>query len=206
MTEEQKQQLKQQWEGFPEAPYSDTFKWVDEQGWEHMTTLRNYSGTALMEDINKMTRLVSEKGGRPSRAASAPLVTAPAPAMPAIVQQALGEGDAIAAHNLLAAINDVPPAPGGKSWKTMDISRLVIKPEPGDLYTCELYAAGHKWPDLKMNKRKLEIVTALVRPVTSADPSKPLDAAVSATAFYLEGKPKENGGFWLDLYHLRLRA
>jgi hypothetical protein len=26
---------------------------------------------------------------------------------------------------------------------------------------------------------------------------------VNAIAYYLEGKPKDSGGYWLDLYHIR---
>jgi hypothetical protein len=204
MNEEQKQkhqEMQAYWQGYPEAPFSDTFKWVDAAGFEHMTTVRQWSGEGLYNSTAKMIALITETGGKPANQRP-PM--APAPVMPAIVNQALEEGEKEVAQNLQAALDGVEPAPAGKQWLTMDIARMVIKPEPGDLYTLELYASGHKWPDLRASKRKLNVVQGLIKHITDpAIATKPQDLSVNAIAYYLEGKPKDSGGYWLDLYHIR---
>jgi len=200
VNEEQKQTAQEYWANFPEAPYSDTFKWVDGAGYEHMTTVRQWSGQGLYSAIAKMIEIIGETGGRPANNRP-PMAPAPAPDAAAAILAA--DGNKQAAASVQAASEAVPSAPNGKQWLTMEINRIVIKPEPLDTYTLECYAPGHRYPDLRATKRKLDVIASYVKHVTSADPSKPLDASVNAVAYYLEGKPKDGGGFWLDLYHLR---
>lgn len=131
-------------------------------------------------------------------------VSAPAKTPDPAAKIAADAGNKPLAAAIQAQGEAVSPAPGGKPWLTMEISRIVIKAEPGDVYTLECFAPGHKWPDLKVSKRKADVIAGMLKHITSADPTKPADYQVNAIAYYLEGKPKENGGFWLDLYHLRL--
>lgn len=207
MNDEDVRKAQEYWQGFPEAPYSDSIKWVDGAGFEHLSTCRAWSGPDLYNNVARMIANIQETGGEPIRTVRPSGPVAPPPEIPKAVQQAMAEGDNAGAAELQAALDDVGEPPTGKKWLTMNVSRMVIKPEPGDLYTLEVYQSGHKWPDLRVNKRKIESVRGLVKHITSADPTKPQDLTINATAYYCEGKAKDNGqGFWLDLYALRPAA
>ena len=54
MTEEKKVTPQEYWAGFPEAPASDTVKWIDKDGFVHMTTIRTWSIEGLAERISKL--------------------------------------------------------------------------------------------------------------------------------------------------------
>lgn len=206
MNEEQTkalQEAKAYWQSFPEAPFSDSFKWVDGAGFEHLTTVRGWNFSGLYQSLAKATAQITETGGKPAGNPRPP--QAPPPDMPKAAQEAMQEGDNEAAAAIQASIEDVGEPPAGKAWKTMDINRVVISALPDDLYTLECYSPGHKWPDLKVQKRKLSQIAGMLKHITNADPAKPADMTVNATAYYVDGKPKDNGGFWLDLYHLRLK-
>lgn len=47
------QETKDYWSGFMEAPVSDSFKWVDPQGFEHLSTLRAWSPSNLISQFTK---------------------------------------------------------------------------------------------------------------------------------------------------------
>jgi len=65
MEEEKKEQTAQEyWKGFPEAPYSNTFKWVDAGGFEHMTTIRAYSPKTLLGQIDVVQGEILAREGR----------------------------------------------------------------------------------------------------------------------------------------------
>jgi hypothetical protein len=65
MEEEAKliEQAKAYWQGFPEAPFSDTFKWIDSEGYEHMMTVRGWSGGKVIESVQKAEAKIAELGG-----------------------------------------------------------------------------------------------------------------------------------------------
>lgn len=65
LDQEQKPTLQEYWKGFPEAPFSDTFKWVDADGFEHMTTVRGWGDKSLSEGIVKAKALITYNGGKP---------------------------------------------------------------------------------------------------------------------------------------------
>ena len=65
MTEEKKVTPQEYFAGFPEAPASDTFKWVDGLGIEHMTTIRAWDGSNLYQQVAKFVAKVTETGGKP---------------------------------------------------------------------------------------------------------------------------------------------
>lgn len=54
------------WNGFPEAPYSDSFKWVDTNGFEHLSTVRAWTGGTLLSGIERITTAIFERGGVPA--------------------------------------------------------------------------------------------------------------------------------------------
>ena len=53
------------WAGFPESPVSDTFKWQDARGYEHMLTLRAWSPHNLFSQIEKVISGLADIGGKP---------------------------------------------------------------------------------------------------------------------------------------------
>lgn len=203
--DEATQQAQEYWKGFPEAPYSDSFKWFDGAGFEHLTTCRAWSGSALYASVAKMIATIAETGGKPITTVRPAAPMAPPPEIPKAVREAWEDGDKETAAVIAGAIADVGNPPAGKEWLTMNIARMVIKAEPGELYTLELYTAGHKFPDLRAAKRKLTVIQGLIKHVTSADASKPADMSIEAVAYYCEGKEKTagSGTYWLDLYHIR---
>lgn len=75
LEQEQKPTLQEYWKGFPEAPFSDTFKWIDADGFEHMTTVRGWGDKSLNEGILKAKALIEYNGGKPAGKA-APMPTA----------------------------------------------------------------------------------------------------------------------------------
>jgi hypothetical protein len=54
------------WKNFPEAPASDSVKWVDPQGFEHLSTVRAWSPEKLFKAIENLQVLVLGIGGKPS--------------------------------------------------------------------------------------------------------------------------------------------
>lgn len=59
------EETKKYFEGFPESPASDTFKWVDAHGYEHMLTLRAWHVKPLMNAIEEAQVVIAEIGGKP---------------------------------------------------------------------------------------------------------------------------------------------
>ena len=57
---------KKYFEGFPEAPASDSFKWTDAQGFEHMLTLRAWHVQPLMKAIGEAQVEIFAVGGKPA--------------------------------------------------------------------------------------------------------------------------------------------
>jgi hypothetical protein len=62
MTNELKD-LKEYWSGMPEAPCSDTFKWVDANGFEHLMTFRGWSGEGVLKTVAAAIEHILEQGG-----------------------------------------------------------------------------------------------------------------------------------------------
>lgn len=171
----------------------------------NVTARAHNAKDAIRDLVEAVTWSMAEYGMTTERPGAAP-VTTPAPPKPDPAAKAVAEtGNAKLAAEVERQGEAVPPAPNGQAWLTMEIDRIVIKAEPGDAYTLEVYAPGHQWPDMKAAKRKAEVIGGLLKHITSDDPTKPADYRVNAIAYYLEGKTKTTGtGHWLDLYHLRL--
>lgn len=71
MTEEQKDKMqatREYWAGFPEAPASDSVKWIDTQGFEHLTTVRAWTATNLIDIVGKLQAAILATDGRPANA------------------------------------------------------------------------------------------------------------------------------------------
>lgn len=77
MSEEPKVTAKDFFQGFPEAPVSDTFKWTDADGFEHMITIRGYAVSAVLKAIAETRAALKEQGGLPQKALPAPQNTIP---------------------------------------------------------------------------------------------------------------------------------
>jgi hypothetical protein len=58
------QTVQEYFKDFPEAPASDTFKWVDQLGNEHMTTLRAWSPEGLSQAIRNFVNREFEQGAK----------------------------------------------------------------------------------------------------------------------------------------------
>ena len=56
---------KKYFEGFPEAPASDSFKWVDPQGFEHLSTIRAWHFKPLLDAFTDAQTLIIAAGGKP---------------------------------------------------------------------------------------------------------------------------------------------
>jgi hypothetical protein len=76
MTTEPKVTPQEYYKGFPEAPFSDTFKWTDADGYEHMITCRSWSENSLLQAVDKAKKQIKEREGVPANSKSA---VAPAP-------------------------------------------------------------------------------------------------------------------------------
>lgn len=134
---------------------------------------------------------------------------APTPAPPptpngaaAIVRE---EGNGQAADHIETEAARVPEPPAGKVWHTIDAARVVVKPEPDNRVTLEFYESGHKWPDIKANKWKMDQARGLLKHVTSHDPEKAADLSLACRVYYTDGKEKNDkpGEFWKDIAHVR---
>lgn len=66
------QDPKEYWQGFPEAPYSDSFKWTDQNGFEHLSTVRAWTGRGLLTGIEKMTSNIIDLQGKPMNGKAQP--------------------------------------------------------------------------------------------------------------------------------------
>jgi hypothetical protein len=207
--QQQEVSLQEYWKGFPEAPLSDTFKWVDEDGFEHMTTVRGWGDKSLSAGLAKVKALIQDNGGKPVRA-RAP--EAPSPTPDAAVKIALEEGNKQLAVELQEMALDVPPAPGGKQYNISEIAYIKILPQPGDKITIEFYGDDRKTPhndfaSVKINKWDIGRTTGLMKHVTSADVTKPAEFMCRCRVYWTEGKEykKADGGTgnYKDVHHVR---
>jgi len=63
--EEKLARTKEYWSGFPEAPVSDSCKWIDPQGFEHLSTLRAWSPENLLSQFARFQAAILALDGRP---------------------------------------------------------------------------------------------------------------------------------------------
>lgn len=65
--------VKKYYEGFPEAPFSDSFKWIDADGFEHLSTVRAWTGSNLLAGISKTKLAIANQNGKPINNKPAPM-------------------------------------------------------------------------------------------------------------------------------------
>lgn len=146
--QEPKISLQDYWKDFPEAPFSDTFKWIDADGFEHMTTVRGWGDKSLSDGINKAKALIQYNGGRPANGRTPP---------PAMVPVATSAPQPIAAPQPTVAA----PAAVDTGINTMEIVKVKVTPKPNDAVELALFAANHQYPDLYHNGTVNQVVAAL---------------------------------------------
>lgn len=121
--------VQEYFKGFPEAPASDTFRWTDGLGVEHMTTIRAWNGGTLYEQVAKFVAHITETGGKPtSQPAPKPSQAAPAPA-----------GDA------------PPPAQGHDTSSVfeMEIAKIKVEPQSDGRIVVNFMQKNHNFADIK---------------------------------------------------------
>jgi hypothetical protein len=169
MTEEIK--VQDYWHGFPEAPASDTFKWIDALGYEHMTTIRAWTQATLYEQVSKFVANLTETGGRTAALQPAPKpAQAPAPTT-APVANATGTS---------MQINKIKVTPEVKDG----VSRVIV----------ELFAEGHKWADIKAFYDTGEKARVAFSPVTDLDFNVAGEYQIACVADYRLSEKKTSAG------------
>ncbi len=179
MTEEKKVTHQEYWQGFPEAPASDTFKWVDGEGFEHMTTIRAWTGEGLYQQVSKFVAHVKDTGGR----TNAP-VHAPAP---------------VAAPT--------PSALADTGTMSLRIGKIKVTPEVKDSKSrimVELFAENHQWADIKKFFDNSSQASAAFASVTSLDFSVAGEYTVDFIADYRNSeKLNSKGNPYKNLVNVR---
>src|SRR5258706_5467186 len=65
MSEEKVLTPQEYYKDFPEAPFSDSFKWLDAEGFEHIATIRSWSANSGMGAIESAKKIIVDIGGKP---------------------------------------------------------------------------------------------------------------------------------------------
>lgn len=117
---------------FPEAPFSDTFKWVDSNGYEHMITVRSWSATSLIQAIKQTQEHIGEFGGTP----------------PTKMQPK-------------QASNEPTYHPVEEGLQTLLVAKVEVTPKPDNKVELKLYGENDKYPRLYHNGTVEQVLTAL---------------------------------------------
>lgn len=185
MTDEKKKVSPQDYySGFPEAPASDTCKWVDAGGFEHMTTIRAWSVAGMSTQIAEFYADVTTAGGKPA----GQFPTAAPPRTDPAAKAAAEAGNPALAEQLASDAIAVPDASNGKAWITFDATTVNVLPQPDGRTTLEFYGAGQKYPGVKVNKWPVENCSGLMKHVTSEDMAKAARYDLHCRVYYTEGK------------------
>lgn len=123
--------MQEYFKGFPEAPASDTFKWIDATGIEHMTTIRAWTGKTLYTQTTEFINTLIEAGGKTAALPQAPkpqqTSQAPAPA-------------------------ESQPATANAAGTSLRIAKIKVTPEVKNgvqRIMVELFEPNHQWSDIK---------------------------------------------------------
>lgn len=184
MTEEVKQDPREYWKGFPEAPFSDTFKWTDGNGFEHMTTVRGWALMPFMSSIQNTVKHITDSGGKNNKPAQAP---APEPRLDQAPAPAKDEAN-----------------PTGLSFQ---VSKLKVTPEIKDgaqRIMVELFAEGHQWADIKAFYSTAEQAAVAFADVTGLDFHVAGEYSINCIADYrLSDKKNTKGNPYKNLVRVR---
>lgn len=149
---------------FPEAPFSDTFKWVDSNGYEHMITVRSWSATSLLQALKQTQEHITEFGGTP-----------------------------VNKTNLQQKPVSTEPTyhPVEEGLQTLLVAKVEVTPKPDNKVELKLYGENDKYPRLYHNGTVDQVLTALS--VTGLDWKKEqLTVANSINAkFYADWRNSE---------------
>lgn len=187
MTEqnETKIAIQDYFKGFPESPASDTIRWVDGAGFDHMTTIRAWSGTILYSEMAKFIGTVIETGGKPVNTPHAPAPTAaPKPAStPAPIPQANASGTSIMVKKIKVT-QDVKDG----------ATRTIV----------DLFRDGDKFPELKAFFKSPDLAKIAFGIVTGLDFSTTGEYNLDCIADYrLSDKLNTKGNPYKNLVAIR---
>lgn len=182
MSEEKKITHQEYWQGFPEAPASDNFRWVDGAGFEHQTTIRAWTGAGLYQQVAEMVARVLETGGRNLTPPAAPppaSATATAPA----------------------------PVKSPEGVQSIAVKKIKVTPEVKDgkpRTMVELFAEGHQWADIKAFYDTPSAASAAFGTVTGLDFAAAGEYSVEFIADYrLSEKKNSKGNPYKNLVNVR---
>lgn len=206
---EERQIPQEYYKDFPEAPFSDTFKWVDVDGFEHMVTIRSWSANSGMGAIAATKKLIEDAGGKPANVRPQP---AAAPQPDPAAKAALEAGNKQLAAELQTQGEAVPAAPNGQAWNTVDVNEVRIEPKADGFVSVEFWQTGRKYAE-EYVKWKPENVKALLRhimtvPVSDDGTIKPAILSCPCRVYFTLGKEKTGpnakpGSRWHDVAHVR---
>lgn len=201
MAEEGK--LQKYWEGFPEAPASDTFKWVDSHGFVHMTTIRAWAAASLLDFTAEFCGKVLEQGGKPLTDDKP--VRPDAPTRSEMPQTADGKKPYTEKPVPQSELpDDLPGASeGAGEYFKHDFDYFVVEPKPDNKATVKFYKDGLKWPvGAPINNWKAKSVQEALFRLGEIDVSKAQTVRVAGTQFYTYGneytKPDGTKGRYKD--------
>ena len=203
------QQAKEYWDGFQEAPFSDSFKWVDKNGFEHLSTVRGWSWGAMVISIEKATMSIVDMEGRPANVRP-PQAIAPQPDPAAKI--AMEAGNKVMAQELQIQAEAVPPAPNGGQWNIVDVTEVRIEPKADGLVSVEFWNPGRQYAE-EYVKWQPDRIKALLKhvmtvPVNDDGSVKPAKLSCRCRVFFSLGKEKTGpnakpGSRWHDVAHVR---
>jgi hypothetical protein len=182
ITPKKEMTIQEHFAGFPEAPASDTFKWVDGVGIEHMTTIRAWSGGTVYSEVSKFIQNVIETGGR-----SAALQPAPKPAQ--------------------APAPTESPATANAAGTSFKVSKIKVTPEIKDgaqRIMVEIFQEGHQWADIKAFFTTGEQAHTAFSSVTDLNFNEPGEYQINCIADYrLSDKKNSKGNPYKNLVSVR---
>lgn len=147
-------------------------------------------GLRVIEQVRTFAATVQKNGWK---------FNVPAP-VPEKVAQAKPENGSKAVSG-----QDVPAAPDGKDWLTVDIQQIKVLPQPDNKVKVEFWNPGRKYPEETVNGTN-ERGAGILKHVTDKDIRQPQNLSLPCRVYYILGKEKTNkpGEFWHDVYHVRL--
>jgi hypothetical protein len=137
------------------------------------------------------------------------LPAASAPAIPTPQRIALEEGNKTMATELHAADVALPPSRKGANvpYQAIQATTVKVLPQPDGKTTIEFYGDGRKYPDVKVNKWKVEAAAGLMKHVTAEPMDKAGEYKLPCVVYYTEGneytKPDNTQAHYKDVEHVR---
>lgn len=189
----------------PEAGFSMNFHMSHERAGDMGFTFRGARASNALDvwaDAEAFIKHIMEKGWK---------FNVPQPAPPPVQHKAAEiatqEGNPALAKQIKADYEKIPPPPEGKEWETIEVSRVVIKPQPGETCDIEFWKPGRKYAEIRCTKWKNDRAAGLLKHVTSHDVGKPADLALNCVVYWTKGREyqKQDGtkAHYQDVGHVR---